>query len=213
MSQRMAHFRQNAGHVVRLGAAIFLTGTFLLTSGISTVAYSQDRKTKKGGDTVLLMQTGVFKQIEQAKTNTTQTMKTTPKLVIPDVKTLEHYAPPPLIMSMFISRDPTVELFRLPWLRMEDNYPPFGLPKKVFNSYSRKDRKEIEHSWETAKIELRVAFLSDKKGVSPENALKMHTPDEVKKLLDEWQGYKEIDKLKDELMRQRQIPVRDGGKR
>ena len=93
MHFKAPHFRQSVGHNVKVGVAVTLfTGAFLLTSGIFTRAYSQEKK-PKGGDTMLLMQTSsgqVYKPVEQAKKDTTKTMGTVPKLVIPDVKTLEH---------------------------------------------------------------------------------------------------------------------------
>ncbi|MFA6327913.1 MAG: hypothetical protein WCY41_00530 [Candidatus Micrarchaeia archaeon] len=193
MHVKTAHFRQKTGHVSRVGAAIFLTGAFLLTSGIFTKVYSQNKGTKKGGDTVLLMQTGAFKSIEQAKKDTTKTMDTIPKLVIPDVRTLEHYMPYSNSLSdkTFSEKKPELGAFRAAWLDAENYTPPFGLSGRVLNSYSKEDRVELERRWENAKNELRVAFLSDK-GATPSNAFKIHTPAEVKALLEEWQELKHL---------------------
>ena len=192
MRFKTAHFRQKTSHISTLGAAFFLTGAFLLTSGIFTAAYSQDRKTKKGGNTVLLMQTGAFKSIEQAKKDTTKTMDTIPKLVIPDVRTLEHYMPyPSLNDSVFARKDRLVELYRDVWREDCDLRNPFGLSDKVINSYSPKDKAELMRRWEIAKTELVVAFLSDR-GATPTNALKIHTPEEVKKMLRDWKIDKDL---------------------
>jgi len=213
MSQRMAHFRKNTSHVARVGAAIFLTGTFLLASGISTVAYSQDRKTKKGGDTVLLMQTSsgqVYKPVEQAKKDTTKMMGTVPKIVKPDVRSLEHYNPYPgpggLNDQLFIQKDKKVKAFADAWREMENGYPPFGLSKKVIDSYSPADRKELMERWEKAKKELDAAFLSDR-GATPSNALKVHTPEEVKAMLRQWQELEKMDKSQHELLLRPSTPV------
>jgi len=202
----MAHFRQNIAHKARVGAAVFLTGTFLLTSGIFYKAYSQERK-PKGGDTVLLMQTSpgpVYKPVEQAKKDTTtKTMDTTPKLVIPDVKTIKYRFPFDVTDSMFTSKDPKVRERLLDyadiWRSMDDKLAPFGLPANVIKSYSKEDLQELKQRWETVRTGWIAAFLSDK-GATPSNALKVHTPEEVKDMLRRWQNLNEIDKKMHELM-------------
>jgi len=202
MHFKAPHFRQSIGHKVRAGVAITLfTGAFLLTSGIFTRAYSQDKK-PKGGDTVLLMQTSGFKT-QEAKKDTTKTLDTVPKLVLPDVKTLKYNFPFNVTDSMFTSKDPKVRErlwdYAEIWSGMEDKLNPFGLPANVLKSYSKEDLQELERRWEPVRASWIVAFLSDK-GVTPSNALKVHTPEEVKDMLREWKALKETNKAMHELL-------------
>ena len=192
MHFKTPHFGQNMGYKARVGAAVFLTGTFLLTSGISIKVYSQNNKTK-GGDSTLLMQTGPG--FIETKKDTSKTMDTVPKIVVPDVKTLEHYNPFPNLLtdSMFINKNKKLQTFRELWSGLEDSCTPFGLSQKVIDSYSPQDKKELMLRWEIAKNELRVAFMSDK-GVTPANALKLPT-EEVKKLLENWDNMKDAVKM------------------
>jgi len=207
MHFKAPHFRQSIGHNVRVGVAVTLfTGAFLLTSGIFTRTYSQTNEKKKGGDTVLLMQTSsgqVYKPFEQAKKDTTKTMDTVPKLIIPDVKTIKYRFPFDVNDSMFTSKDPEVRERLLDyadvWRRVEDKLAPFGLPENVIKSYNGKDLKELKQRWEMEKTSWIVAFLSDK-GATPSNALKVHTPEEVKDMLRRWQNLTEIDKKMHELL-------------
>ena len=194
MSQRVAHFRQKAGYVSTVGAAIFLTGAFLLASGIFTRADSQTNEKKKGGDTVLLMQTDSTYRMPTVRKDTVKTMDTVPQIVKPDVRTLEHYNPWPGVLndSTFTKMDKlSIQAYRSSWMSMEGDYPPFGIPKKVIDSYPPGEKKELLRRWEIAKNELRVAFLSDK-GATPANAFKIHTPEEIQKMLETWQGIKEL---------------------
>ena len=201
MHFKTPHSRQSIGHKVRVGAAITLfTGAFLLTSGIFTKAYSQDKK-PKGGDTVLLMQTVTHKPIEQVKKDTTKTMDTIPKIVVPDVRSFEHYNPYPwsLTDSMFLKRDSNLGMYRDAWMDIDDHYSPFGVSNKVLSKYSPEERKELDRRWKIAKIELIVAFLSDR-GIPPSSALDPkkggyeQNSKEVQDMLKEWQILKDLDR-------------------
>jgi len=140
------------------------------------------------------MQTDSTYRMPTVRKDTVKTMDTVPQIVKPDVRTLEHYNPWPGVLndSTFTKMDKlSIQAYRSSWMSMEDNYPPFGLPKKVVDSYSPEEKKELLRLWEIAKTELRVAFLSDK-GATPANAFKVHTPEEIQKMLETWQDIKEL---------------------
>jgi len=183
MSQRMAHFRQSIGHKARVGAAIVLTGTFLLTSGILNKAHSQERK-PKGGDTVLLMQTSpgqAYKPIEQAKKDTIQTMDTIPKIVIP-----KFYNPWPGVLTdaTFVTKSPERQGYMEAWMLMEDTCPPFGWPK---NKVVLRE-EEVMPAWEDAKMMLRIAFL---RGAPLSKIdLKAYSKEELEQINTEWNAIK-----------------------
>lgn len=198
MRFKTPHFGQNIGYKARVGAAVFLTGAFLLTSGIFNKSYSQNNVTNKGGDSTLLMQTSTFKPVETKK-DTSKTMDTVPKIVVHDVTSFEHYNPYPSGMSdsMFTKKDPNLRLYRDAWMDVDGSYSPFGLSKKVLDSYTPEERKELDRRWEIAKTELIVAFLSDK-GLPPSSALDPKKggysidSKEVQDMLAEWQTLKNI---------------------
>ena len=155
---------------------------------------SQEQAKTKGGDSVLVFQTGgqAFKTEPKAKSDTLNTL---PKIVVPDVKTLQHYNPfkGTIDDSLFGTRDPQLEVFRRAWMRIEDTETPFGLPEKVVDSYSPEDKAELMRRWEIAKKEIRVAFLSDK-GAKPSTALQVHTQKEINELLERWEFLRKIDR-------------------
>ncbi|VVB58659.1 Uncharacterised protein [Candidatus Anstonella stagnisolia] len=123
------------------------------------------------------------------------TLKTTPKLVAPDVKTLEHYAPfcPPYNADSVYVKGVNKKEFMLAWFGMEDTWKPFGLRQEILDSYSQNDRAELMRRWERAKTEIRVAFLSDR-GATPATARIIHTPEEIDKMEAQWQRRKDDDK-------------------
>jgi len=212
MHFKVPHFRQNIGHKARVGVAITLfTGAFLLTSGIITRAYSQEKK-PKGGDTVLLMQTSGFKT-QEAKKETIKTPEYIPAPLKPYLKTLEYYVPPPLTLKDFADRSPDVESFRLFWRRADTNYPSFGLPKTALDSCKAEDQQMVGEKWKLANVKLIVAFTMQN-GLTPEDALNPakggYDPNsrEVQDMKRQWRGGKEIDRLKDELIQQRPTPVK-----
>src|SRR3989338_1393485 len=130
------------------------------------------------------------------------TLNTTPRLVIPDVRTLEHYSPFSKAISddsLFVKGAYDKLPFKLAWMRTEDTERPFGLPQKVIDSYSPKETQELNRRWEIAKNEIRVAFQSAK-GATPSNALQVHTPEEVTEMLRTWEIDKEAQKRNDALM-------------
>ena len=195
MHFKTPHFRQGIGHKVRVGVAITLfTGAFLLTSGIFTRAYSQERKSK-GGDTVLLMQTDSTFKAPVAQ-------KDTPKAAAPwqvtlkDALTLTHYVPhslrdyssPEVRMRALDSKIKRV--YAEGWARMEDATVPFDLPRDVYENCKPQQRAIIDANWKAALREIHVYFMSDKEGLSitlkSSNVNDLHTPKEIEQLLGYW---------------------------
>ena len=180
MSQRVVHSRQKAGYVSTVGAALFLTGAFLLTSGIFYKAYSHDRKTKKGGDTMLLMQTSPSFKIPAAKRDTT-TMDTVPKIVIP-----KFFNPWPGVLtdSMFVNKSTDLQAYKEAWMTYEDKCPPFGWPKNKVALL----KNEIMPAWEDAKMMIRIAFL---RGAPLSKIdLKAYSKEERNQINTEWNAIK-----------------------
>ena len=140
---------------------------------------------------------------QEAARQSSQVMKTKPKLVVPDVKTLEHYNPffRSISDDSLFAKGIEKPMWKMVWMGMEDSAKPFGLSQKVIDSYSPEQRQELMRRWETAKTELRVAFLS-KKGVTPATALIVHTPEEAREFSKQWQIDKESEKRNSEYMRQ-----------
>gem|GEM_PF-2905776 len=183
------------------------TGLALFGAGVATLMIVGCAKGIKQNEGVNVMGNGSGQAQIIAEAPKQQapsdTLKTTPKIVAPDVRTLEHYYPfhGKLTDSSFIKRDGEFNLWKGTWMtKSEDTERPFGLPQKVIDSYSPQDKAELMRRWETAKNEIRVAFLSDK-GANPSNALKVHAPAEVEKLLVRWESEKQAEKRDEELLR------------
>jgi len=173
--------RQSVGRISTVGAALFLTGAFLLTSGIFTKAYSQEKK-PKGGDSTLLMQTNPsFKMPEVKKDTTTKTMESVPKIVVP-----KYYNPWPgtLTDSMFVNKSPDLQAYKETWMTMEDKHSPFGWPK----SKIAPRKEEVTAAWEDAKMMLRIAFI---RGAPLSKIdLKAYSKDELDQINTEWNAVK-----------------------
>ena len=121
------------------------------------------------------------------------TLKTTPKLVAPDVKTLEHYAPfcPPYNADSVYVKGEDKQAFMSTWFTMEDTWRPFGLRQEVIDSYSQKDKAELMRRWERAKTEIRVAFLTE---TTPAMVRTKYNQAEIDQMEAEWQKLKGYDK-------------------
>ncbi len=180
MSQRVVHSRQKAGYVSTVGAAIFLTGAFLLTSGIFTKAHSQGNEKKKGGDIVLLMQANPAFKIPGAKKDTT-TMDTVPKIVVP-----KFYNPWPGVLTdaTFVKKSSERQGHMEAWMLMEDTCPPFGWPKNKVALH----KEELMPAWEDSKMMLRIAFL---RGAPLSKIdLKAYSKEELEQINTEWNAIK-----------------------
>ena len=191
-AQRQNHIKVRVPIGWKLALPLAATAMIFALNGCA--GSSQEQAKTKGGDSVLVFQTGgqAFKTEPKAKSDTLNTL---PKIVVPDVKTLQHYNPfkGTIDDSLFGTRDPQLEVFRRAWMRMEDTETPFGLPQKVVDSYSSEDKTELMRRWEIAKKEIRVAFLSDK-GAKPSTALQVHTQKEINELLERWEFLRKIDR-------------------
>jgi len=121
------------------------------------------------------------------------TLKTVPKLVSPDVRTLEHYAPfcPPYNADSVYAKGEHKRAFMLTWFRMEDTWSPFGLRQEILDSYSQKDKAELMLRWERAKTEIRVAFLTE---TTPATVRTKYNQAEIDRMEAEWQKLKGYDK-------------------
>lgn len=221
MHFKAPHFRQSTGHKVSVGATITLfTGAFLLTSGISTKVYSQDKK--KGGDAVLLMQTGPSFKTQEAKKDTTKTMEYVPAPLRPYLKTLEYYIPLPLTLKEFADlknmtpkerENSQVESFRVPW-RSVGNCTPFQQPQSRLDSLPPEDRKLVYDKWDGkdgAAVKLIVAFTVQN-GLTPKDALNPakggYDPNsaEVDKMVKDWNAARSMDWHGDDFYERRSNP-------
>jgi len=89
---------------------------------------------------------------------------------------------------------------RASWAVNEDKINPFNLSDKNIAEIKKNPEGygKLLRNWEGAKDRIRVALLTDKKGVSPENAFETHSPEEIRKYLVEWPKIKSIQKAIEE---------------